>query len=93
MKVAIIGGSGKMGRWLADFLVKDGREVVISGRNKEKLLATGHQLGVKAVSNNMEAVSGSDYVLLSVPVDNLEEIVRQLGPHIKSGQARCLIMC
>ena len=38
MRVAIIGGSGKMGRWFADFLLKDGKEVVLTGRNQKKLL-------------------------------------------------------
>jgi len=34
VKVAIIGGSGGMGRWFASFLLKDGKEVVITGRNE-----------------------------------------------------------
>ena len=29
MKIAIIGGSGRMGRWFANFLSKDGKEVTI----------------------------------------------------------------
>ena len=36
MKVAIIGGSGKMGRWFANFLLKEGTEVILSARNKSK---------------------------------------------------------
>ena len=47
MKIAIIGGSGKMGRWFADFLLKDGKEVVITGRNEEKLQEARHQLWKK----------------------------------------------
>ena len=37
MKAAIIGGSGKMGQWLARHLLQEGIEVVITGRNQEKL--------------------------------------------------------
>jgi prephenate dehydrogenase len=86
MKVAIIGGSGKMGRWFASLLLKDGQEVIITGRNKKKLLEARRQLGVE-VASNVEAVRRADVVLLSVPIDNFEEVVEQLGPYTHSGQA------
>jgi len=86
VRVAIIGGSGMMGRWFASFLLKDGKEVVITGRNKKKLLEAGQQLGV-AVASNVEAVKSSDVVLLSVPVESLEEVLEQISPHVKPKQA------
>ncbi len=85
MKVAIIGGSGRMGRWFADFLLKDGKEVVISGRSEQKLLEAGRQLGVE-VASNVEAVKGADAVLLSVPIESFEPVVAEIGPHIKPEQ-------
>ena len=85
MRVAIIGGSGKMGRWFAKFLLKDGKEVVITGRNEEKLLEAKQQLGVE-VASNVEAVKSADAVLLSVPVESFEEVVTQISPHIQSRQ-------
>ncbi len=85
MRVAIIGGSGKMGRWFADFLLKDGKEVVITGKNEEKLLEAKQQLGVE-IANNEEAVRSSDVILLSVPIDSFEEIVKQLSPYIQPKQ-------
>ena len=33
MKIAIIGGAGKMGQWCAARLSQDGAQVVITGRN------------------------------------------------------------
>ena len=85
MKVAIIGGSGKMGRWFASFLLKDGKEVIITGRNEGKLLEAKQQLGVE-VASNAEAVKRADVVLLSVPIDNFEEVVKELSPYTHSGQ-------
>lgn len=85
MKVAVIGGSGKMGSWLADFLRQDGQEVVIAGRNQAKLLETGRRLGV-AVEAIPEAVRNAEVVLLSVAIDSFNEVVSQLAPHIRSGQ-------
>ena len=75
-----------MGRLLAGFLLKDGREVVITGRNQEKLREAQQQLGVEITTSNTEAVMGADYILLSVPIESFEEVVKQIGPHIQSGQ-------
>ena len=85
MKIAIIGGSGKMGQWFARFLLKDGKEVIITGRNEKKLLEAKQQLGVE-VATNVEAIKNADVVLISVPIDNFEEVVEQICPHTHSGQ-------
>ena len=85
MRIAIIGGAGKMGRWFAEFFLKDGKEVIISGRSKEKLLEVGEKLGVD-VAPNSEAVRRADVVLLSVPIESFEEVVREIAPHVRPGQ-------
>ena len=86
MRVAIIGGSGKMGRWFANFLLKEGKEVIITGRNESKLLEAKRQLGVEATTNNVEAVKSADAVLLSVPIDNFEGVVEQVSPYMRPEQ-------
>jgi len=86
VKVAIIGGSGGMGRWFANFLLKDGKEVVITGRNEKKLLEAKRELGVE-VATNAEAVKSADVVLLSVPIDNFESVVQEIQPYIRPRQA------
>ena len=85
MKIAIIGGSGKMGRWFARFLLKDGKQVVITGRNQRKLLKAKQQLGVETATN-IEAVKHADVILLSVPIDNFEQVVEQIAPYTRSEQ-------
>ncbi len=85
MRIAIIGSSGKMGRWFANFLLKDGKEVIITGRNEKKLLEARQQLGVE-VTTSFEAVSSADVVLISVPIDSFEEVVKQLPPYLHSEQ-------
>jgi len=74
-----------MGRWFASFLLKDGKEVIITGRNQRKLLDAKRQLGVD-VATNVEAAKSADVILLSVPIDNLEDVVKQLSPYIRPGQ-------
>ncbi len=85
MRVAIIGGSGKMGRWFASFLLKEGKEVVITGRDERKLQEARQQLGVE-VATNAEAVKSADAILLSVPIDNFEAVVEQICPYIHPEQ-------
>ena len=82
MRIAIVGGSGKMGRWFARFLLKEGQEVIITGRDKRKLLEAQQQLGVE-VATNVEAVKRADAVLVSVPLDNFERVIEEVSPHIK----------
>jgi len=86
VRVAIIGGSGKMGRWFTRHLRDEDNQVVISGRSGDKLREVGRELGV-AVASNVEAVKGAEVVLLSVPIDSFEDIVIELAPHIRPEQA------
>jgi prephenate dehydrogenase len=86
VRVAIIGGSGKMGRWFANFLLKDGKEVVITGRNQRKLLETKQQLGNVEVATNLEAVKSADAILISVPIANFQDVVEQLHPYTRHEQ-------
>jgi prephenate dehydrogenase len=86
MRVAIIGGSGKMGQWFAGFLKQDGKEVIIHGRDREKLKNAATKLGVEAAEDLALAVKDADVVLLSVTINNFEQVVRQLQPLIKPGQ-------
>ena len=86
MRVAIIGGSGKMGRWFARFLLQEGCGVIITGRNKKKLKETQKQLDVEVTTDNVAATKNADAVLLSVPIENFETVVKQIGSHTRSEQ-------
>ncbi|MBI2852182.1 MAG: prephenate dehydrogenase [Chloroflexi bacterium] len=85
MKIAIIGGTGKMGRWFAAFLLKEGQEVTVIGRDERKLLDIRQQLDIETATN-FAAAASADVVLLSVPIEAFEEVVKQLQPHVKPGQ-------
>jgi len=86
MRVAIIGGYGKMGRWLADFLLKDGKDVVLYGRNEEKLLAIGRELGVNTETDLAKALRNVGLIVVSVPIDSFSGVIEQLKPCLTSGQ-------
>lgn len=86
MRVAIIGGYGKMGLWLASFLIQDGNQVVIGGRNKKRLLEAKQQLVRVEVASNIEAVNNSDIIIVSVPIDNFDNVIEEIAPYISSKQ-------
>lgn len=74
-----------MGQWFTRHLLKEGMEVVISGRNQEKLLAAGREL-VVPVAPNIEAVKQAGVVILSVPLDTFEEVLKEIAPFVRREQ-------
>jgi prephenate dehydrogenase len=87
VRIAIIGGSGKMGHWLAEFLLQDGHEVIITGRSEKKLQEAGRRLGTEATTSNATAIRGADYILVSVPIESFRDVIASIGAHTRSGQA------
>jgi len=84
-KVAILGGSGKMGRWFARFLLQEGNEVRITGRDQGKLREAGRELGV-AVATNAEAVKWADVVVVSVSIDSVEAVIKEISLYTRPDQ-------
>ncbi|MEM0253658.1 MAG: prephenate dehydrogenase/arogenate dehydrogenase family protein [Candidatus Bathyarchaeia archaeon] len=85
MKVAII-GAGRMGKWFANLFAKEGMHVILSDKDKSKLLKTAEELNVEAATCNTEAVKRADRILICVPIENFEELVAEIHQHIKPGQ-------
>ncbi|MFA5065187.1 MAG: prephenate dehydrogenase [Dehalococcoidia bacterium] len=84
-KISIIGGYGKMGRWLARFLAKEGLQVTIAGRSLQKLEEAARELGCRAAPLE-EAVKQAQVIIISVPIGSLEDVVREIAPHTRPGQ-------
>jgi prephenate dehydrogenase len=84
-KIAVIGGTGKMGQWFAHLLVGEGKSVTIIGRNKAKLEAIQKKLDVD-ICTDVSDIKSADAVIISVPVDFFEETVKQMSPYTHAGQ-------
>lgn len=67
--IGIIGGTGGMGRWFADFFEKEGHPVLVSGRDR----------GARPA----EMAGTCPVVIVSVPIRSTTEVIRQTGPHMK----------
>ena len=68
-EIGIIGGTGGIGRWFADFFKKEGHAVHISGRE------TGMDIPTMA--------GECDVVIVSVPIGVTCEVIEQVGPHMR----------
>jgi len=84
MKTAII-GAGKMGRWFTKFFLEQGDSVIVSRRDKRKLLKIKDKFGVETASN-VDAVKRADRILICVPIDNFEDVVKEIHHYIRRNQ-------
>jgi prephenate dehydrogenase len=85
MQVAIIGGTRGLGNWIAKFLKEREYEVIITGRNSMMGMDISEKIGVSYTSNNIEAASGAEIVILAVPIDVTPKIIKEVAPHLKEG--------
>ncbi len=85
MKIAIIGGAGRMGHWLAGLLQQDEYEVILADRNREALQALQEEMKV-TIASSAEAVKAADAVILSVNIDGFEEAVKEIAPFVTPDQ-------
>jgi len=85
--VSIIGGAGRMGRWFSEFFIKEGFDVTVSGRTRDKLDQLKRDLpSVKIAQGNIEAIKDADMVVISVPPQTFESVVAEIGPWLNPKQ-------
>lgn len=84
MKVAII-GAGKMGRWFTKFFLSEDFSVIVSDKNEEALSKIKYELKVET-SDNIEAVKKADQILVCVPMDDFEDVLKEIHPHVQPNQ-------
>ena len=73
LKVAIIGGRGLMGRWFKRFFEGQGMEVLVAGRNTPQ--------------TPREVAALADVVVLSVPIPQVAEVAKEVGPAMRPDAA------
>ncbi|MFQ5763009.1 MAG: prephenate dehydrogenase/arogenate dehydrogenase family protein [Candidatus Bathyarchaeia archaeon] len=83
--VTILGGTGKMGRWFAQQLLKKGHRVILHGRSPEKTAAVARGVGAQSVATLQDAVSEADVVMVATPIRSTEVAVREAARHARQG--------
>jgi prephenate dehydrogenase len=75
MRIAIIGGSGRLGLWYARRLSAAGHAVTITGRNRAKLEAAARSAGVAGTVDNEEAIRAAEAVVVSASLESTAELI------------------
>jgi prephenate dehydrogenase len=83
LKVLIIGGTGEMGQWFTPFFKNHGYEVVVWGSSGKVEVA--ERMGVEFASDLDAAISTSDIVIVTVPINITERVISETAPKMKSG--------
>jgi 8-hydroxy-5-deazaflavin:NADPH oxidoreductase len=83
--IAVIGGTGHLGKGIARRLAKAGHDVTIGSRAAEKAegIAAEMGLGTKGASND-DAAQGRDVVIVTVPYENQEATLKQIRDKVGS---------
>lgn len=91
MKVAVIGGAGRMGLWLIEYLTSLGHSVVVSDPRSHQadiLLASPK---VIIANSNVYAAKDADVVFISVPIENTIEVINEVVHHMRKSSVLCEI--
>jgi len=75
LRAGIIGGTGKMGSLFSGVFRRAGYEVHISGR--------------KTRETNLDIARESDLVIISVPIRETRDVIREIAPHLTPDQVVC----
>ncbi len=77
--IAVIGGTGHLGKGIARRLAKAGHDVTLGSRAAEKAQSIAAEMGhgTKGASND-DAAQGKDVVIVTVPYDSQEATLKQI---------------
>ena len=84
MNVGIIGGSSGLGKTIIYYL-RDDFDVFISGRDHKKGREVASEADVNYLESNEELANISDILIISVPIQNTEDVIREVAPFMKEG--------
>jgi NADPH-dependent F420 reductase len=82
--IAIIGGTGHLGKAIARRLVNAGHQVVIGSRTAEKAQVTAGEIGAAGAGENTAVASGKDIVIVTVPYASQADTLKQIAPLVGS---------
>lgn len=83
MNVTVIGGAGRMGRWLIQYFVSEGHDVIISDIRTDEAERLAKSVGVKFVKENIAAVGDADLTVVSAPIPVIPQVLMEISPCLK----------
>jgi prephenate dehydrogenase len=84
-RIAIIGGTGRMGKWFATFFHKKGSKVILVSRSPKKAKLSAKEIGVEYEIDGYNACVNAEVVVISTPIEVTPEIIRKISKYMKTG--------
>ena len=85
MKIAVVGGAGKMGRWVARFLIEEKMDVLLIDTDAKKLEDSVRELNVEG-TGKLSGAGNADCVVISLPIAVFEATAKELKGSLRKGQ-------
>lgn len=82
-KIAVVGGTGRMGSLISKLLKKDGFKVTICSRRLEAAKKVAKKLGV-SYNTIKDGVREAEVVVVSVPIENTYQVCKDLAKQMKN---------
>lgn len=85
MNIAVIGGAGRMGRWLVRYFSSRGHKVIISDIKMNEARTLAKEAGVEFAENNIEAAKTGDLIIVSTPIQVTPKVIHKIVPYLRKG--------
>ena len=82
MRVAVIGGTGRMGKWFTRYFIANKHDVAIFGRDSKKVKRVAEDMGAKTL-NSLEDCKNSEVIVIAVPTYATPKYIEQIAPKLK----------
>ena len=99
MRVAVIGGAGRMGAWFVRYFAERGLTTIINDINVDAAKSLAESTGAEFSALSKEELRPLDLVLITVPIEATADVVAGVAPNMREGAVlveissiKCLVM-
>jgi prephenate dehydrogenase len=79
MRVSIVGGAGKMGKWFVRYFLNKGHQVILSDTRLEEAKIAAKLSGAELAKDNIEAVRKAELTVVSTPIEVTPKVLKQIS--------------
>ena len=84
--ITIIWATDGFWKWLAEFILtnfENNIDLTITWRNEKKWINVSKELWCNYEKDNIKAVKNTDITIFSTPISSIEQIIKEVAPHLK----------
>jgi prephenate dehydrogenase len=85
VKVAVIGGAGRMGSWFVEYFASRGHPVTLTDTNADAALNVADASGAERADSIPEAVHDADCALICVPIKDTGSVILEAASAMRAG--------